>query len=260
MRWSVLVVLALLMLAIYGCEQEAAESPSVQAPPVAEEKETIPTIRLAIVPTSVDEGSSISITWQIASESSLTATHTAVYYDNESHPGVFSTDIGPAASGYTGLTKDFAAVESQVPGEFTAALDVPEGAENVYLRAHAIISGKNYWTDESVVNAKKMAEQPVQPEQPQTKEFAISADEIRFDPAEITVKNGDNVRITFNFNDANIYKGGLDIRSDYFNVEYRKSDTVKSKTVEFTASESFTYTGYWPASGIRKASGQVVVE
>ena len=260
MRWSVLVVLALLTLVVYGCEQEAAESPSVQAPQVAEEKETIPTIRLAIVPTSVDEGSSISITWQIASESSLTATHTAVYYDNESHPGVFSTDIGPAASGYTGLTKDFAAVESQVPGEFTAALDVPEGAENVYLRAHAIISGKNYWTDEAVVNVKKMAEQPVQPEQPQAKEFAISADEIRFDPAEITVKNGDNVRITFNFNDANIYKGGLDIRSDYFNVEYRKSDAERSKTIEFIADKTFTYTGYWPESGIRKASGQVVVE
>ncbi len=92
------------------------------------------------------------------------------------------------------------------------------------------------------------------------KRFAISADEKKFDPDTIEVDKGDKVIITFNFNDKNIYFGGLDIRSDYFNVEYRKSDSAKSKTAEFVAEEPFTYTGYWPSSNKKKASGKVEVK
>lgn len=95
--------------------------------------------------------------------------------------------------------------------------------------------------------------------QPQVKEFQISADEKRFSPATIQISEGDKVRITFNFNDEDIYYGGLDIRSNYFNVQYRKNEPQKSKTIEFTAEETFTYTGYWPSSNNRKASGRIVV-
>ncbi|MBI5554038.1 MAG: hypothetical protein HY917_04855 [Candidatus Diapherotrites archaeon] len=93
--------------------------------------------------------------------------------------------------------------------------------------------------------------------QPTVKEFTVIADEQHFDPATITVSKGDTVRITFSFNDEDIYHGGLDIKSPYFTVSYRKDGSTK--TVEFVAEKSFTYTGYWPATGVRKASGQVEV-
>jgi len=92
-----------------------------------------------------------------------------------------------------------------------------------------------------------------------TKEFQISADEQAYNPSTIIVNKGDNVRITFNFNDEKIYFGGLDIRSTFFNIEYRKSDIIKSRTVEFVAQESFKYIGYWPATNKIKATGTIEV-
>lgn len=91
------------------------------------------------------------------------------------------------------------------------------------------------------------------------KEFSIIADEKHYDPETIIVNKGDPVKITFNFNDEDIYFGGLDIKSDYFTVKYRKSDSERSKTVEFTAENSFSYTGYWPGTSKRKATGYVSV-
>ncbi|MFA5141822.1 MAG: hypothetical protein WC471_02545 [Candidatus Woesearchaeota archaeon] len=92
------------------------------------------------------------------------------------------------------------------------------------------------------------------------KEFTIMADEYEFNPSSISVNKGDNVKIIFEFVPEKIYYGGLDIKSDYFNVIYRKSDTEISKTVEFIAQQSFTYIGYWPSSGVKKASGAVEVK
>lgn len=121
--------------------------------------------------------------------------------------------------------------------------------------------------DGKVINvgfkATKMAKQS-EPEDnaiaaaPALKEFAISADDIKFYPSTVTVKKGDKVKITFSFNDEKIYYGGLDIKSEYFTVTYRKSD-LKTKTAEFTADKSFTFTSYWPSSGVKKAAGKVEV-
>ena len=93
---------------------------------------------------------------------------------------------------------------------------------------------------------------------PTVKEFSISSDDRRFDPNSIQVNKGDNVKITFNFDSGRIYFGGLDVRSDYFDVQYRKGEDP-SKIAEFTAEESFTFISYWPASNKLKARGNVVV-
>ncbi|MBI4053365.1 MAG: hypothetical protein HY394_04995 [Candidatus Diapherotrites archaeon] len=109
--------------------------------------------------------------------------------------------------------------------------------------------------DETVVQEPVAVEQPA----PETKEFSILADDHRFDPSTISVSRGETVKITFNFNDEDIYYGGLDIKSDYFSVKYRKSDAQKSQSVEFVADKAFTFTSYWPSSGVKKASGKVEV-
>lgn len=126
--------------------------------------------------------------------------------------------------------------------------------------APAIADGKVINVGFKAVKAAKQSE-PVAKivVTPTLKEFAISADEIRFRPSTITLNKGDKVKITFSFNDENIYYGGLDIKSDYFTVTYRKSDSQKTKTAEFTADKSFTFTSYWPSSGVKKAAGKVEV-
>lgn len=92
------------------------------------------------------------------------------------------------------------------------------------------------------------------------KQFTIEADDNKFNPSTITVSKGDKVNITFKFLDSNIYFGGLDVKSPkWTTVEYKKGSATSLKSVEFTADSTFTFSSYWPASGVWKADGQVVV-
>ncbi len=80
--------------------------------------------------------------------------------------------------------------------------------------------------------------------------FSVAADDSGATPAAITVPKGTIVQITFNVAATNVYYGGLDFRSNVVN-----SGTVysgQSKTISFTANESFSFTPYWPASSIAK--------
>ena len=64
--------------------------------------------------------------------------------------------------------------------------------------------------------------------------------------------------LTFNVSATNVYYAGLDFKSSKFNTS--RIDPGKSTTVEFTADESFEFKSYWPASGVLKATGRVIVE
>ncbi|MEO8066033.1 MAG: hypothetical protein ABI643_04295 [Candidatus Doudnabacteria bacterium] len=85
---------------------------------------------------------------------------------------------------------------------------------------------------------------------PVIKTFSISADDSAATPGEITVAKGTIVEITFNVSASDVYYGGLDFRSAVVN-----SGTVNaggSKTISFTADQSFAFTPYWPAQNIAK--------
>lgn len=99
------------------------------------------------------------------------------------------------------------------------------------------------------------------PQAPPVKEFSIAIDEGSINPNTITANKGDKVKITFTFNDANIYYGGLDVydpEKKFINIKYRKADS-DMMIVEFIAEKSFVYSGYWPNTGNKKASGKVEV-
>lgn len=90
-------------------------------------------------------------------------------------------------------------------------------------------------------------------------EFKIQADDYGFYPSSVlTVKKGAIVKITFLVNADKVYYAGLDIKSSKFDTGTIKPGGIAS--VEFTADESFSFTSYWPATGVMKASGKVVVE
>ncbi len=93
---------------------------------------------------------------------------------------------------------------------------------------------------------------------PEVKEFTVEADDLVLYPNTLTVNRGDKVKITFKVRTEKIYYNGLDFRSEVF------GDTGKvlpggTKTVEFIAEKSFTYTSYWPASSREKATGKINV-
>lgn len=262
---TLMLFLALIVL-VYGCtgqvvkeikQQSLEEKKNEEKQAIQETLDTtadIPKIALTNFPMTVKEKQTFYLTWQIDTKKPQIATHTAMHFDTKSHSGELTTSDGHKESQYFKLTTKYASGSFDVPAKFSDTITVPEGASKLYLRAHAIIEGRNYWTDEIIIDVPKK-------EQPKStvKEFTISADEERFEPSTITVNKGEKVRITFRFNDDEIYFGGLDVKSDFFNVAYRKSDSKKSKTVQFTADKSFSYSGYWPQTSKLKATGKVEI-
>lgn len=92
----------------------------------------------------------------------------------------------------------------------------------------------------------------------QTVRAAIVANDLRFTPAEVRAPRGARVELTFQVAEEEVYYGGLSIRSSVFNTGPIAKGA--SKTVSFTADQSFTFSSYWPTSGVKKADGQLIVE
>src|SRR3989338_7199060 len=84
---------------------------------------------------------SIKIFWMVNSESAMNIEHTAIHYGKES---VLNPKV-PAD--YPSLTE----IQSgSIPSTFSTELAFPE--EGIYyFRAHAIINGQHFWTDEKTV-------------------------------------------------------------------------------------------------------------
>ncbi|MEK7542304.1 MAG: Kazal-type serine protease inhibitor domain-containing protein, partial [Patescibacteria group bacterium] len=94
---------------------------------------------------------------------------------------------------------------------------------------------------------------------PSIKAIVLDADDYGFYPSsEIRVQKGTKVTLTFNVSRTNVYYAGLDFRSSKFDTG--KIEPGGQTTVDFTADESFEFQSYWPASGVLKATGKVIVE
>lgn len=247
-------MLLLLSLAIVlGCIAPAQEQPS-------EPNETadIPEVQISISVVSAPEtakvGEAFSMTWMVSGPEK-TIPHTAIHYDFASHPGDFDTSVAPGASGYPGLTQEFASGQFQVPDTFTASITV-EQAGTLHYRAHAIVDGMHYWTAERTLTVSE-AETP--DTGGQLKEFTIEADDNGFYPSgTVNVNAGDTVRITFVVLEDTTYFGGLDFRSSAWG-DTGKVSPGASTTVEFVADNTFQFRSYWPSSNVLKATGTVNV-
>ena len=223
------------------------------------EEESPPTVSVVSVPSEVFAGEEFTVTWKVDSEAPAIINHTAIHFGTESRAGEFGDDVGPQQAGYSGLTPEFAATESSIPNEFSAKIAAPESAGTLYLRAHAIFNGKNYWTEEVSV-AVKAAPAP----EPQLREFYIEADDSGFYDeggakiTEISASAGDTVKITFKVRTAGVYYAGLLIQSPEF--DSGDLDKGEEYVAEFTAEESHSIKSYWPSTKKLKATLNVNVQ
>lgn len=97
---------------------------------------------------------------------------------------------------------------------------------------------------------------PPPPAEPESKNFTIEADDSSATPASISVGRGTKVNLTFQVKTTGVYFGGLDFRSSAVNT-----GTIlpgESKTITFTANESFALTPYWPASNTAKGYTEAI--
>lgn len=208
-----------------------------------------PGVTITDAPSSIDAGQTFDVYWRIDSPVQRNIQHTAVHYGTSPVAGDLGTDVAPAASGYPDLTPPKAVT---IPGTFSDTIST-SSVGTVYFRAHAIVDGKHYWSDESSILVTAT------PKQGQLKEFAIEADDSSFYPDEpLLVNDGDLVRITFKVRTTNVRFGGLDIRSPEFDTG--KISPGGEKTVEFVAESDFSFRSYWPDSNVLKATGEVDVE
>ena len=257
MRLTLILILSLaFVILVSGCapqevavEPEAAPTPAPQPEPVAEPEVQI-TLTLISAPSLAEVGEQISFTWRVEG-AQKTIPHTAVHYDYTSHPGTYGTDVAPPASGYPELTPDFASGEFQIPRSFSVGI-TPDQTGTLYYRLHAIVDGKNYWANERSISVAEPA--PVIG----VKEFTIEGDDGKLYPSSIEVSKGDLVRITFKVREEQVYFGGLDFRSDYWD-NTGKVPKGGTATVEFTADKTFQFKSYWPVSNKLRATGTVIV-
>ena len=85
---------------------------------------------------------------------------------------------------------------------------------------------------------------------PAPQHFTVNGNDETADLKTITVPKGTPVSITFGADAGTTYHGGLDFRSSV--VSTGTITPGSTKTVSFTATQSFAFTPYWPATNIAK--------
>ncbi len=245
------IALIMLLLFLFACTKTQVPQAAINQEngiPVEEQRYEEPLnvqIKTVSSPDKVELGQTFNITWRIESNKNLSIPHTAIHY------GASSVPYTQSAADYRFASK---VLSGTIPALFTTEFAI-ETYGTIYFRAHAIIDGKDYWSDEKllIVNAPKAQEAT-----PQIKQFVIETDDDAFYPAgPITVKKGERVYIDFIARKENIYYGGIQVKSKYFDTG--KINKGEKASVDFVAFDSFTITSYWPASGVRKADLNVIV-
>ncbi|MBI2597792.1 MAG: DUF4382 domain-containing protein [Candidatus Diapherotrites archaeon] len=197
-------------------------------------------------PTEAESGAEIEFRWTVKGGEEGVIPHTAVHWDL----------VGGHAANVEEYANASKILQGQTPQEFSVKVAAPqvEADSTLFFRFHAVVDGEHVYSDEFQIQIK--AEEVAQQ---QLKEFEIFSDDRKFEPNEITVPEGDLVKITFNVPTSGVSFGGEDIRSTQFNTGVVKPGS--SKTVEFTApAQSFQAKSYWPGSSILKATLTVKVE
>lgn len=98
--------------------------------------------------------------------------------------------------------------------------------------------------------APKFAPQSAPSQAPLTQSFTVNGNDSGADLTTITVTAGVPVTIIFGADGDGTYHGGLDFRSSVVNTGTIAPGSTKS--VSFTATKSFAFTPYWPATNIAK--------
>jgi len=104
-------------------------------------------------PTTVSVGEDFYVSWLVDGPEETAATHSAVHYGPESmmdNPG----NVGPAETVYPSFIPNFTDGEYSIPNNFQGLITAPNEPGKLYLRSHAVIDGKNYWSDESTIIIK----------------------------------------------------------------------------------------------------------
>jgi len=144
MRNSLLAALLLFFILLAGCTaQQEQQPPKTEAPVIVPQQKHV-SISVIRVPSEIlNEGDKFSVMWYVDSEPVSQASSTAVQYGEEPESAAMANGTYPLSTPIQTGT---------VPGTFSA--EITAGEKNIYLRVHAAVDGKDYWTDESTVRVR----------------------------------------------------------------------------------------------------------
>jgi len=147
-RGRIIYVLALIAivssLIISGCVTAPPEAaPTPTATPVTATPMPTPTPSVEVLksPATAAASKSFEVSWRVNSPEQKNIQHTAVHYgpDSKSEPLTLTS--------YPSLTT----VQSgAIPADFSANITIGKTGI-IYFRAHAIIDGTNYWSEEKMI-------------------------------------------------------------------------------------------------------------
>ena len=107
---------------------------------------------LVDAPKEAETGKTTTFTWRIDGPPA-TINHTSVHYGTVSDPGEKDQKVKPEDTKYTDFVKDFASGDFNIPLQFVGNTMVSTSG-TYYFRVHALIDGKNYWSDEYTLEVK----------------------------------------------------------------------------------------------------------
>lgn len=228
-----------------GSQQEETAAQTEEGAAQQEEAQAaaaVSSIAVVNAPSVGQTNMPLSFAWSIDSDKELAIPHTAVHYDTKSVPS-------PQA--YTDYRSAGRFFDGTVPGSFSDSITFQQ-AGNYYYRMHAVVDGKEIWSEE---RALKITSPSVAAT---TRELTITADDDSFyynrEPTDsISAKFGEKLRITFRTLTSNVYYAGLDFKSEEFGIDTGKVGPGDETEVEITVDKEGTITSYWPSSGVKKA-------
>ena len=102
-----------------------------------------PNVLVVDAPSRVAPGADFTVSWRVNAPTTATTPHSAVHYGPESKADVPDAELTPAA--YPSATEFHS---GEVPAAFEDTLTAPADAQEMFLRAHVILDGVHYWSEE----------------------------------------------------------------------------------------------------------------
>ncbi|MDO8537614.1 MAG: hypothetical protein Q7S21_01895 [archaeon] len=257
-------ILALIFLSIlvFGCVQQQTQNIANNQiiDDLIPEPQIVPAnINFLNTTTTAKVNAPVKFDWRVVGGEIGKIDVTALRWDTIPQPVDFRT-YSNAGKSFTGNS----------PQEFSDSLtfDIPG---TYYVRGHAIVDGKNVYTEEIEVTIltveiidENVPDFPVdenqfEPPSQIVRKYSITVDDSKFDPVEVNAKAGEIVELTITCAEQNVYFAGARVESEYFNTG--AIAVGESKTVSFTMpSKDVKMTNYWPETNVKKADGWIKLE
>lgn len=100
----------------------------------------------------ITTGQTATFTWYIDGPAAEIS-QTSVYFGQASVSGILDKSVKPADTKYSENVKDFTNGKYSIPLQFIGNVKIAVPG-SYYYRAHALINGKNYWSDEDIFEVK----------------------------------------------------------------------------------------------------------